>query len=96
MKSRYSDKPEVEWKMGDVRAMIDFDAKSVDVAFNKGTLDAMIYGDPWSPPEEVMNNSGKYISEVCKDADSSHILICCYASSLSHMLTEVGLENIEG
>jgi len=66
MKLRHSDKPQVEWKVGDVRAMINIDAKSVDVAFNKGTLDAMIYGSPWSPPEEVMENSGKYISEVCQ------------------------------
>jgi hypothetical protein len=44
--------------------MKDIDSKSVDVAFDKGTLDAMIYGSPWSPPEEVMDNSGRYISEV--------------------------------
>jgi hypothetical protein len=66
MKLRHSDKPQVEWKVDDVRAMIDIDSKSVDVAFNKGTLDAMIYGSPWSPPEEVMADSGKYIGEVCK------------------------------
>jgi hypothetical protein len=68
MKSRHTDKPQVEWKVGDVRAMTDIDSKSVDVAFDKGTLDAMIYGSPWSPPEEVMDNSGKYISEVSTNA----------------------------
>jgi hypothetical protein len=44
--------------------MKGIDSNSVDVAFDKGTLDAMIYGSPWSPPEEVMENSGRYLSEV--------------------------------
>ena len=46
--------------------MKGIDNNSVDVAFDKGTLDAMIYGSPWSPPEEVMENSGRYLSEVSK------------------------------
>ena len=49
MKSRHPDKSQVEWRVGDVRDMKDIDSKSVDVAFDKGTLDAMIYGSPWSP-----------------------------------------------
>ena len=64
MKSRHADKPQVEWKVGDVRDMTGIDTKSVDIAFDKGTLDAMIYGSPWSPPEEVLENSGRYINEV--------------------------------
>lgn len=64
MKSRHTDKPQVEWKVGDVRNMTEINTKSVDVAFDKGTLDAMIYGSPWSPPEEVLENSGRYIDEV--------------------------------
>lgn len=64
MKSRHADKPQVEWQVGDVRDMSAIDSKSVDIAFDKGTLDAMIYGSPWSPPEEVMENSGRYINEV--------------------------------
>jgi hypothetical protein len=64
MKSRHSDKPQVEWRVGDVRNMIEVNTESVDVAFDKGTLDAMIYGSPWSPPEEVLENSGKYMKEV--------------------------------
>ncbi|KAF1936046.1 hypothetical protein EJ02DRAFT_296828, partial [Clathrospora elynae] len=35
-----------------------------NIAFDKGTLDAVIYGSPSSPPEEVMENSGRYVSEV--------------------------------
>jgi hypothetical protein len=64
MKSRHSDKPQVEWSVGDVRNMIEVGTKPVDVAFDKGTLDAMIYGSPWSPPEEVLDNSGQYMKEV--------------------------------
>jgi hypothetical protein len=64
MKSRHVEHPQVQWIVGDVRNMIAIDTASVDVAFDKGTLDAMIYGSPWSPPEEVMENSGKYMNEV--------------------------------
>jgi len=64
MKSRHSDKPQVEWQVGDVRDMSGIATKSVDVAFDKGTLDAMIYGSPWSPPDEVLENSGRYMNEV--------------------------------
>ena len=64
MKSRHPDQPEVEWRCGDVRDMQGIDTASIDVAFDKGTLDAMIYGSPWSPPEEVMENSGRYLKEV--------------------------------
>lgn len=64
MKSRHPDKPQVEWTVGDVRDMNGINTKSVDVAFDKGTLDAMIHGSPWSPPEEVLENTGRYINEV--------------------------------
>lgn len=37
---------------------------SVDVAFDKSTLDAMIYGSPWDPPDEVVESTGRYIGEV--------------------------------
>jgi hypothetical protein len=64
MKSRHPNEPQVEWRVGDVRDMKSIESNSVDVAFDKGTLDAMIYGSPWSPPDEVMENSGRYLSEV--------------------------------
>jgi hypothetical protein len=64
MKSRHSDKSQVEWKVGDVRDMLEIESQSIDVAFDKGTLDAMIYGSPWSPPDEVLDNSGRYMKEV--------------------------------
>jgi hypothetical protein len=47
--------------------MKDIQSGSIDVAFDKGTLDAMIFGSPSSPPVEVMENSGRYMNEVCSD-----------------------------
>jgi hypothetical protein len=67
MKARHAVKSQVQWQVGDVRDMTGIESKSVDVAFDKGTLDAMIYGSPWSPPEEVMENSGRYMNEVGLD-----------------------------
>ncbi|EME79980.1 uncharacterized protein MYCFIDRAFT_86729 [Pseudocercospora fijiensis CIRAD86] len=55
----------IEWICADVRDMSDTIASnSVDVAFDKGTLDAMIHGSPWSPPEDVVGNCGRYLDEV--------------------------------
>ncbi len=39
-------------------------SESVDIAFDKGTLDVMIHGSPWDPPCEVLANTGRYIREV--------------------------------
>ncbi|KAH7381593.1 S-adenosyl-L-methionine-dependent methyltransferase [Pyrenochaeta sp. MPI-SDFR-AT-0127] len=64
MKSRHEAKVGVEWAVGDVRDLKDIGTGTIDVAFDKGTLDAMIFGSPWSPPEEVMENSGKYMNAV--------------------------------
>ena len=44
--------------------MPDIADGSFDVAFDKGTMDAMIYGSPWSPPDEVNKNTSKYLREV--------------------------------
>ncbi|KAK3392877.1 hypothetical protein B0H63DRAFT_498363 [Podospora didyma] len=38
--------------------------KSIDVAFDKGTLDAMIHGSPWNPPDDVKENTSKYLQEI--------------------------------
>lgn len=52
-----------EGEEGDVRGDGSGDGE-VDVAFDKGTMDAMIWGSPWSPPEEVLENTGRYVREV--------------------------------
>lgn len=65
MSTRHADNPSIEWKRVDVRDMrSEIADKSVAVAFDKGTLDAMIHGSPWSPPEEVKDNTSRYMAEV--------------------------------
>lgn len=54
----------IEWALADVRSMDNIATGSVDVAFDKSTLDAMIYGSPWSPPKEVKENTSRYLHEV--------------------------------
>lgn len=55
----------IRWLCADVRHMDQIASDSVDVAFDKGTLDAMVHGDPWSPPDDVRENTGQYMREVC-------------------------------
>lgn len=64
MSERHSAIPGIEWKQADVRNLNHLTDGSVDVAFDKGTLDAMIYGSGWNPPDEVRDNTSKYMSEV--------------------------------
>ncbi|KAK0736324.1 S-adenosyl-L-methionine-dependent methyltransferase [Apiosordaria backusii] len=54
----------IEWRLMDVRDMKGVEDASVDVAFDKGTLDAMIHGSPWTPPQEVRDNTSAYLREV--------------------------------
>ncbi|KAF6789687.1 methyltransferase type 11 [Colletotrichum sojae] len=55
----------IEWRWADVRDMPDAaPTGSIDVAFDKGTMDAMIHGSPWSPPDDVRDNTGRYLREV--------------------------------
>ena len=58
------DGPGIEWKQADVRNLDFLPDASIDIAFDKGTLDAMIYGSPWDPPDEVKENTSRYIDEV--------------------------------
>ncbi|PSK44223.1 Queuine tRNA-ribosyltransferase-like protein [Elsinoe australis] len=64
MSQRHSRIEGIVWKQVDVRDMSDISNESIDVAFDKGTLDAMIHGSPWSPPDEVRENTSKYLKEV--------------------------------
>lgn len=70
----------------DVRKM-DFPANSFDVAIDKvrslsttwrhllislqGTLDAMLHGSLWDPEDDVKENAGAYVDEVCTDEGTS-------------------------
>lgn len=60
----------VTWRCEDVRDMPIIKSQSVDVAFDKGTLDAMIHGSPWDPPEDTRENTGRYMKEVRKNTSA--------------------------
>lgn len=55
--------PEMDWQVMDVRHMT-IPASSFDVAIDKATLDAMLYGSLWDPPDEVKQNVKAYVDEV--------------------------------
>ncbi|RYP20751.1 hypothetical protein DL767_009398 [Monosporascus sp. MG133] len=56
----------MEWRWMDVRDMSEIPSGSIDVAFDKGTLDAMIHGTPWTIPDEVQENTGRYVRETLR------------------------------
>ena len=62
MKQRNQDL-ELEWEVMDVRHMTFQDA-CIDVAIDKGTLDAMLHGSLWDPEEDVKANTRSYVDEV--------------------------------
>lgn len=68
MSSRHADIKGIEWRLQDVTKMESVPSGSIDVAFDKGTLDAMIHGSPWSPPQDVVDMTAAYIQEVCANA----------------------------
>ncbi|BGP11240.1 hypothetical protein JCM10049v2_007141 [Rhodotorula toruloides] len=55
------------WTVGDVRAL-PFEDQSVDVCFDKATLDAMLTSekDPWNPPAEAVEAVKGEIDEVIR------------------------------
>lgn len=63
MRMRFAADSGIEWKEADVRDL-PIPSGSIDVAFDKGKLDAMIIGSPWDPPETVRANTWRYIDEV--------------------------------
>ncbi|KAI9773508.1 MAG: hypothetical protein M1835_006148 [Candelina submexicana] len=60
MKARH---PHLEWRVEDVREL-ELEDSSFDVAIDKGTLDAMLHGSPWDPPDEVRSSIRQYVNEV--------------------------------
>lgn len=62
MESKYSDL-NTNWRVMDIRQLEMLD-RSVDVAIDKSTMDAMIHGSIWDPPEDVRRNVGQYVDEV--------------------------------
>jgi hypothetical protein len=64
MASRFSEKEGIDWKVADVRDMRDFSDGEFDAAIDKSTLDTMMHGSIWDPPEDVRRSTGSYIDEV--------------------------------
>lgn len=54
----------ISWHEVDVRCMPEIPSASFEIAFDKSTLDAMMYGSPWDPPAEVRNSIRAYLAEV--------------------------------
>ncbi|KAL9612595.1 MAG: hypothetical protein Q9167_002801 [Letrouitia subvulpina] len=52
--------PNLEWRVEDVRRL-GLEDSSFD-----GTLDAMLYGSQWNPPDEVQGNVQQYVDEVSR------------------------------
>lgn len=65
----------IRWEKMDVRHMDSLPASSIDVAFDKGTLDAMIHGSPWSPPQDTIQNTGEYLREVSRILKPSGVFL---------------------
>ncbi|KAI9824566.1 MAG: hypothetical protein M1832_001655 [Thelocarpon impressellum] len=57
--------PHLDWQVMDIREL-KFADESFDVAVDKATLDAMLHGSLWDPPEDVRSNVGTYVDEVAR------------------------------
>jgi SAM-dependent methyltransferase len=64
MKSKYA-QLDTQWILMDVREL-DLRDASVDIAVDKGTLDAFVHGSLWDPPDDVRPNVAKYVDEVAR------------------------------
>lgn len=64
MAAMFKEYEDIQWKVADVRRMSDFKDGEFDVAIDKSTLDAMIWGNVWNPPDEVIQNTSAYTNEV--------------------------------
>lgn len=65
---------DTQWCVMDVRSL-QLPGNSIDMAIDKGTLDAMIHGSLWDPPDDVRENVGKYVEEVELDIRACLILL---------------------
>ncbi|KAL1662745.1 S-adenosyl-L-methionine-dependent methyltransferase [Schizophyllum commune] len=60
-------RPQMEWHEMDIRDL-QFPDASFDIAIDKATMDAMLTykGDPWNPPENVVEDCMKEVDEVVR------------------------------
>ncbi|KAJ2996252.1 hypothetical protein NUW58_g1035 [Xylaria curta] len=75
MTQRHAEIEGIEWQQMDIRHMDSIPSQSIDVAFDKATLDAMIHGSPWSPPPDVLDNTGRYMRELTRVLKPTGIFI---------------------
>lgn len=70
MQVRYAHVPSLRWETMDVRAL-DFPSGSFDVVLEKGTLDALLAGepDPWNVSSEGVHTVDQVLSEVRRQED---------------------------
>lgn len=56
----------MQWKVMDIRDMKEIEDQSVDIAIDKGTMDALMCekGDVWNPSEELKRNVKGEVDEV--------------------------------
>ncbi|MCJ1377540.1 hypothetical protein MMC17_000635 [Xylographa soralifera] len=62
IKQMQSKHPDLEWRVDDVRKL-GLDSSSIDIAIDKGTLDAMLYGSQWDPPRRFKPMSGNTLTK---------------------------------
>ncbi|KIK61663.1 hypothetical protein GYMLUDRAFT_73176 [Collybiopsis luxurians FD-317 M1] len=86
MKERYREsRPGMEWHEMDVR-QIRFDNDTFDVAIDKSTMDAImsVKGDIWNPPQQVIDDCTKEVSEVIRILRKGKGLFLCFTFGQPH------------
>ncbi|KAL2261938.1 hypothetical protein VTK26DRAFT_2946 [Humicola hyalothermophila] len=90
----------IAWHQADLRDMgVVVPDKAVDVAFDKAALDAMVYGSGRNPPDEVKENTGRYLAEVHRVLKDDGIFTCVSFRQLHFvrpLLAASGLWDAEG
>lgn len=61
MSLKYRDIGDITWQHANIRCVDLISSESMDFAFDKGTLNAMIHGSPWDPPDEIIESTGRHI-----------------------------------
>lgn len=93
MAARFKETDDLDWRIMDVRDMLGIATASIDVAIDKGTLDAMTHGSPWDPPEEVRGDTERYIDEVVRVRRQRGLFL--YITYRQPHFVEVMLERME-